>query len=157
MSDEASDTQMIIEVIRGAAGQQVCAGHGRRWQPEILCHLRRNSRLPGLHVEQRKVPSASTPVQLYTRVNGNLRPIQQSNFAAEERNELLSQSQAECVLICAFQEERPLFRKEQRKAGEINLPRVYFCLCEIGIGCKHGHKLRSDLPGDVAAFRSLPC
>ena len=67
-----------------------------------------------MHVEQRHVPLADSPVKLYARIDRDLLPSQQSDAAAEKRNELLgipAETQAEVILICSFKEERSLLER----------------------------------------------
>src|SRR5262249_16674264 len=75
---------------------------------------------------------------------------------AEKRYELLSQSQAECVLVRAFQEERTFFRKEKWEAREIDLAGIDLCFGEVGIDGEHGDELRRHFPRQLAPCTRLP-
>src|SRR6267142_3323122 len=154
------DAEILIEIVRHAARKQIGAGNQWRMQPEFWRYFCRNRGFTGLHVKQSEVPFSYPPVQFHSRVDGNLRAAQQSNSPAEERNELrrilASNSQAEIVLVGPFEKERPLLRKEQRKAREIDLPSIHFRLSEIRVGSEHRYELGRDFPRHVAAGRTLP-
>src|SRR6267142_3210971 len=67
------NTEILIEIVRHAARQQIGAGYQRSGQREVLRDFRGNGDFARLHVEQGKVPFADSAVQLYSCVDGNLR------------------------------------------------------------------------------------
>src|SRR6267142_3432967 len=67
------DAEILIEIVRHVARKQIGAGNQGRMQPEFLRYFRRNRGFTGLHVKKCKVPFAHPAIQLYTRVDGNLR------------------------------------------------------------------------------------
>src|SRR5258708_10321548 len=129
---------------------------------QVLSNLGWNGRFPGLHVEQREVPLPSTAVQLHTRINGNKCATQQTDAPAEEWDELLgilstdTYPKTEIVLISTFEKEGSFLREEQRKACQINLPRIHVSLRKIRVGGEHGYDLWRNFPGHIAADRALP-
>src|SRR5262249_35654009 len=90
--DNRTEAQVVVDVIRDAAGEQVCALHDVRWQGKVLHDLRRYSSISCLHVEKGEVPLAHAPIEFYAAINGDLNTVQQPDIPAEKRYELLAQT-----------------------------------------------------------------
>ena len=148
VGEDRADAQLPREVIGGATRKQVGPGDQRRGDRRVFVAC--------LHIQQTDIPFPGATVQLETDVNRNLHTPVETDVAAEKRNELLFQAGPEIELIGALQKKGTLFREEQRKAGDIEPPRIDFGLREISIESEHGRHLRSDAPGDVGSWLAQP-
>src|SRR5204863_9782395 len=79
------------------------------------------------------VPVAVLPVHFPARDDRHLAASDEPDAAAEERDDVLSETETEREGVGAFEEERPLLGEEQRKACEVRPARVNFGLREVGI------------------------
>ena len=71
-------------------------------------------------------------------------PLDQPDAADEVGQHVLVQAEAEREDVVAFEEERALLRKEQRKPREIRPPRVDFGLGEVRVGRHGGDDVRAE-------------
>jgi hypothetical protein len=65
-----------------------------------------------------------------------LRPIEQSDVAAKERDELLPQAQTKCVLISPLKKKGTLLGEKQGEARQVDLPRIDLSLRKVGVDRK---------------------
>ena len=82
-------------------------------------------------------------------------PLDQPDAAAEVRQHVLVQAEAERENVVAFEKERALLGKEQREPREVRPPRVDFGLGEVGIGGDGGDDVRAEPLRDVEARLEL--
>src|SRR5262249_23227887 len=136
MRDERADAKIVIHVIRNPACQEVRALYDVRRQTKVGHDLERHGSISGLHVEKCEVPFTCAPVKFYPAIERYLNTIKEADIPAEKWYELLSQPQAECVLVGALQKECALFREEQREAREVDLSGIDLCFSEVSVHSK---------------------
>ena len=76
--------------------------------------------------------------------------------STEERDDILTQAEAEGKDVGALEKEGPLFRKEQRKSREIGAPGINLGLREVRVDRRRRQHVRSNPLRDVQARLEIP-
>src|SRR6185436_9819679 len=106
--------------------------------------LVRNSReVASAHIEHADIGAAYLAGQFHTEIDWDFFTVQETDLAAEEwvgigasygnTGQRSRGGACETEHTRVFKEKRALFRKEDRKTGQINLPRIHFSFAEVGV------------------------
>ena len=129
------EAEMLADVTRDAGGGE--AGGGR---------LRA---VVGPHRQGPDPPRALAANHLGADIHGDGLTAHQSDAAAEERHEIVSEIGAERELVRTLDEEVALLGIEKREAGEVDLSRVHLGLGKIGVHGENPAQLPGHRPADV--------
>ena len=105
--------------------------------------------------EAAEVRVARASVDLGAGDDGHFLPLDEADAPAEVRQHVLVQAEAEREDVVAFEEERALLGKEERKPRQVRAPRIDLGLGEVGVG-RHGRDdVRTQPLRDVEARLKL--
>src|SRR5262249_50117242 len=125
--DDAADPGLLEDVAADACRKEILPRNRATGQRGVVKRAR-------LDVEHADVVVALASCQLRAHPDWYGEVLEQTDPPAEERPEVRRVDQPRDVEHAgAFKKERALFRKEQRKAGQVHLPEVGFGLGEVGV------------------------
>ena len=107
--------------------------------------------LPRAHDLRAEVRARHAPVHLAARENRHLGSGDEPHAPAVVGQERLPEPEAEGEDVGPLQEERALFREEQREARQVGPPRVHLGLGEIGVDRERSEQVRAEPLRDVDA------
>src|SRR5262249_43360127 len=82
--------------------------------------------------------------------------VDEADAAAEVRDDVLVEAEAEREDVVALDEERPLLGKELGEARQVRAPRIDFGFREVGVHRAGREDVRADALADVEARLELP-
>src|SRR5262249_21437078 len=145
--DDAADPGLLEDVAADACRKEILPRDRAAGQRGVG----KRTRLDVEHADV-VVTLASGELRAYTDWHGEV--LEQTDPPAEERPDVGRIDQAGDVEYAgAFKKERALFRKEQRKAGQVHLAEVGFGLGEVGVDRERRAETWREVLEDVQSER----